>query len=110
MFAYNNVLNCNQQYIYKKIRPLRKIEFLSQSVSPLKPVLQTMGEVECALQCLKLEICHLFIFKYENYTCHQLRSVIGVPNVNDTEMVYKVFWMRGKIFIQVNDTCTQNAL
>ncbi len=101
LFVYNQEGVSSQQGLYIKIRPLRKIEFLGLSVSPLKPVLQTMSEVECALQCVKVEVCHLFTFKYEDYTCHLLRSVSGAPNLNDTEIIYKVFWMRGKILGQL---------
>ncbi len=54
-----------------------------------------------ALRCLNLEICHLFTFKYEDYTCHMFKSVIGEPNQNDTEMFYNVLWMRGKVLRQV---------
>ncbi len=50
-----------------KIRPIRKIEYQTQSVEPLKPVLWTMGEVDCALECLKVDISHLFQFKYERF-------------------------------------------
>ncbi len=78
-----------------KVRPMRQVEFLTQSVKLIKPVIAATCEGDCALKCLDVEVCHLFKFKYNDSTCHLMRSVIGQPNLDENEVVYKVFTVRG---------------
>ena len=93
-FTQINTIHGNNQC--RKIRPMKKVEYLTQSVESLKPVLHTMDEIDCGLQCLKVLNCHLFTFDHMDFTCHLLKSVKSTPNLDDSEMVYKVFWARGK--------------
>ncbi len=82
-----------------KVRPLKQVELLTQSVDLLMPIIVATSEVDCALKCLDLEICHLFKFVFKYYTCQMMKSVNGKPNLDDTEIVYKVLKVRGKMII-----------
>ncbi len=77
---------------YRKVRPMRRREYETQAVEELTTVLETMGEVDCALECLEVEICHLY--RYKNFQCRMLTSVCGIPNLDPAETVYKKFWTR----------------
>ncbi len=88
-------IHCIQPSI--KVRPMRQVEFLTQSAKLIKPVIAATCEVNCALKCLDVEVCHLFKFEYNDSTCHMMRSVSGKPNLDKNGVVYTVFTKRSKL-------------
>ncbi len=71
---------------------MRPREYETQAVKALKPVLETQGEADCAVECLKVEVCNLY--RYKHFKCEMLMSVDEKPNLDPAETVYKKFWTR----------------